>query len=99
MYQALRKQCQNFATALLDHTRSSGELGELQFNAVINIWLCPASKCLFHTQLWSIKGNIQEKRDRKKCVLGTGSDGILVPDPTRPDPIFFQLPDPSRPEN
>ena len=30
--QALRKQCQNFATALLDHTRSSGELGEIQWN-------------------------------------------------------------------
>ena len=30
--QALRKQCQNFATALLDHTRSSGELGETQLN-------------------------------------------------------------------
>ena len=32
MLQALRKQCQNFATALLDHTRSSGELGQLQLN-------------------------------------------------------------------
>ena len=29
LHQALRKQCQNFATALLDHTRSSGELGEI----------------------------------------------------------------------
>ena len=26
MFQALRKQCQDFATSLLDHTRSSYEL-------------------------------------------------------------------------
>ena len=37
MLQALRKQCQNFATALLDHTRSSGELGELRLQ--LNIYL------------------------------------------------------------
>ena len=37
MSQALRKQCQNFATALLDHTRSSGELGELKRKSNKNI--------------------------------------------------------------
>ena len=38
MLQALRKQCQNFATALLDHTRSSGELGQLQLNTFFDLY-------------------------------------------------------------
>ena len=54
LHQALRKQCQNFGTALLDHTRSSGELGEIFSNF---FHICPnffrhSLQWKFHTHLY-----------------------------------------------
>ena len=42
------------------------------------------------------KSNLNDNQDDNGDRSAAGSDGIPVPDPTR---SFFQLPDPSRPEN
>ena len=45
---------------------------------------------------WSLCKKLHKNIEEKYRILYTGPDGIPVPDPSQ---TFFQVPDPSRPEN